>query len=185
MQVQKAFSLIETKAVDEDRRVFSGVASTPEPDRMGDVVNPLGAKFADDIPLLHQHRHDSPIGRVKFGKPTKTGIPFTASIPKIDEPGPLKDRVDTAWLEIKHGLVRAVSIGFRPLKYAYMEDGGVDFQEIEIYELSAVTVPANSGATIAAIKSLQGIERNGVVLQKPLKIVENLSGAVRLNRTTG
>jgi len=55
----------------------------------------------------------------------------------------LKDRLDTAWGEIELGIVRAVSIGFRPLKYAFNDNGGVEYQEIEVYELSPVSVPCN------------------------------------------
>ncbi len=62
--------------------------------------------------------------------------------------------MDTAWGEIRHGLVRAVSIGFRPVKHAYREDGGIDFQEIEIFELSSVSIPANADAVITAVKSI-------------------------------
>ena len=150
----RAYAVFETKAIDEKRRIFTGWATTPAPDRVQDTIDPMGATFKNPLVLLHQHRHDSPIGSVKFDKPTAKGIQFTAEIPVIDEPGPLKDRVDTAWGEIKAGIVRAVSIGFRPLKYAYREDGGIDFQEVEIYELSTVSVPANAQAVISAIKSL-------------------------------
>lgn len=150
----RAYAVFETKAVDEKRRVFTGWATTPAPDRVQDTIDPLGAVFKNPLVLLHQHRHDAPIGSVTFDKPTAKGIQFTAEIPIIDEPGPLKDRVDTAWGEIKAGIVRAVSVGFRPLKYAYREDGGIDFQEVEIYELSTVSVPANAQAVITAIKSL-------------------------------
>lgn len=170
----RAYSLIEKQAVDEGRRVFSGMATTPEPDRMQDTINPMGAVFKNPLVLLHQHRHDAPIGNVTFGKPTAKGIPFTAEIPVITEPGPLKDRVDTAWGEIKSGLVRAVSIGFRPLKYAFLEDGGIDFQEVEIYELSTVSVPANPGAVISDVKSIDKSLRESLGLsdkpiQPPLK----------------
>lgn len=146
--------MLEAKAFDTDKRTFSGWATTPSPDRVSDTINPLGAKFTNPLVLLHQHDHSAPIGTVTFGKPTAKGIEFTAEIPAIDEPGPLKDRVDTAWGEIRHGLVRAVSIGFRPLKYAYMDDGGIDFQEIEIFELSSVSIPANAEAVITAVKSI-------------------------------
>lgn len=150
----RAYAVFETKALDEKRRIFTGWATTPAPDRVQDTIDPMGATFKNPLVLLHQHRHDAPIGSVKFDKPTAKGIQFTAEIPVIDEPGPLKDRVDTAWGEIKAGIVRAVSIGFRPLKCAYREDGGIDFQEVEIYELSTVSVPANAQAVISAIKSL-------------------------------
>ena len=150
----RAYAVFETKALDEKRRIFTGWATTPAPDRVQDTIDPMGATFKNPLVLLHQHRRDAPIGSVKFDKPTAKGIQFTAEIPVIDEPGPLKDRVDTAWGEIKAGIVRAVSIGFRPLKYAYREDGGIDFQEVEIYEMSTVSVPANAQAVISAIKSL-------------------------------
>lgn len=149
-----AYSLFEVKAMDGDRRTFKGWATTPAVDRVGDTINPLGAKFKNPLVLLHQHRHDQPIGRVTFGTPTAKGIEFEASIPMVDEPGALKDRVDTAWGEIKHGLVRAVSIGFRSMKHAYRDDGGIDFQEIEIYELSTVSVPALPQAVITSVKAM-------------------------------
>lgn len=150
----RAYATFEVKALENEKRRFSGWATTPAVDRVSDTINPLGAKFANPLVLLHQHRHDSPIGRVMFRKPTSKGIEFDAEIPEIEEPGPLKDRVDTAWGEIKHGLVRAVSIGFRALKYAFKEDGGVDFQEIEIYELSTVSVPELPSAIITSFKAM-------------------------------
>ena len=151
----RAYSMIEAKAFDDEARTFEGWATTPTPDRVQDTINPMKAKFAASLPLLHQHRHDAPIGHVAFGKPTSRGIPFTAKVANIAEPGPLRDRVETAWGEIKHGLVRAVSIGFRAVTSPEInEKGGLDFDEIEIFELSSVTVPTNAEAIITAVKSL-------------------------------
>ncbi|MGR8759446.1 phage major capsid protein [Bacillus thuringiensis] len=150
----RAYSLLEIKALDESKREITGVATTPEPDRVGDVVEPLGAKFAAELPLLWQHQHDKPVGTAKFGKPTKTGIPFTATLPIIDEPGALKDLVDMAWQSVKAKLVRGVSIGFRAIEYSFIENGGVRFSETEIFELSLVTIPANASASIHSIKSI-------------------------------
>lgn len=170
VMTNRAYSLIEKAAVDDGRRVFSGMATTPEPDRMQDTINPLGAVFKNPIALLHQHRHDAPIGTVTFGKPTEKGIPFTAEIPVIEEAGTLKDRVDTAWGEIKSGLVRAVSIGFRPIKHAYLESGGIDFQEVEIYELSTVSIPANPGAVITQVKSIdRGLRQSLGLVDDPVQ----------------
>lgn len=151
----RAYALLQTKAVDTSgKRIFTGIATTPETDRVGDIIDPMGASFSNPLVLLHQHDHSLPIGSVVFDKPTKKGITFTAEIPTIDEPGTLQDRCNTAWGEIVHGMVRGVSIGFIPKKYAFLDDGGVDFQEIEIYELSTVSVPANAAATIQTIKAL-------------------------------
>lgn len=150
----RAYSVLEIKAVSDDERLIEGIATTPSTDRMGDVIEPMGARFAAELPLLWQHDHESPVGHVKFGKPTAKGIPFTANIVKIAEEGELKALVDKAWQSVKARLVRAVSIGFRPIEYALMEGGGVRFLETEILELSLVTVPANSDCTITQIRSI-------------------------------
>jgi HK97 family phage prohead protease len=121
---------------------------------MGDNINSLGATFKNPLVLLHQHNHEEPIGSATFKKPTSKGIEFSAEIPVVDEPGQFKDRCDTAWGEISYGVIRAVSVGFKPIKYAFKEDGGIDFQQVEIYELSIVSVPALPEAVITAVKSM-------------------------------
>jgi HK97 family phage major capsid protein/HK97 family phage prohead protease len=157
--MNRAYSILTVKAVQEDQRIIRGTATTPAPDRVGDIVEPMGVKFKNPMPLLHQHDTSAPVGTVKFDKPTKSGITFEARIPKIDEPGLLKDRVDLAWAEVKAGLVPAVSIGFRALEFNRMDDGGLRFVETEVMELSLVTVPANADCTISMIKSLDTAQR--------------------------
>lgn len=152
--MDRMFSVIDVKSVNDGDRVITGIATTPSTDRMGDVVEPLGAKYAAEIPLLWQHQHDQPVGHVRFGKATKDGIPFTATIAQITEPGELQARVDLAWQSVKSQLVRAVSIGFRALEYAFKDEGGIHFLKTEILELSLVTVPANVDCTITSIKSI-------------------------------
>ncbi|HEY4136484.1 MAG TPA: phage major capsid protein [Alphaproteobacteria bacterium] len=152
--MDRAYSLLTVKAVDDDQRIIRGTATTPSPDRVGDIVEPLGVLFNNPMSLLHQHDNKKPVGTVVFDKPTKNGITFEAHLPKIEIAGPLKDRVDTAWGEVKAGLVRAVSIGFRPLEYSFMENGGIRYTETEVIELSLVTIPANAEATITQIKSI-------------------------------
>lgn len=157
--LQRAYSLIEVKSFDDDKRVIEGIATTPSPDRMKDRVNPLGAKFTLPIPFLWQHRHSEPIGSVIDADPGKNGIPFKAQLAKSDEPGKLKDRLDEAWQSLKLRLVRATSIGFNPLKWSFLDDGGVDYEEWDWLELSAVTIPAQPEAAITAVKSLDRIYR--------------------------
>lgn len=150
--MNRAYSILDIKSVDEEKRVITGMATTPNPDRVGDIVEPLGAEYAAEIPALWQHNHWAPVGVAKLGKATAKGIPFTIELSKTDEPGTLKDRLDEAWQSVKLKLVRAVSIGFRALEYAYMDTGGVRFSKVEIMELSLVTIPANSDCTIQTIK---------------------------------
>lgn len=151
--MQRCYSTLAIKSVNEDERIIEGIASTPSPDRMDDIVEPMGAKFALPLPFLWQHRHDQPIGHVEYAKPNKNGIPFRVRLAKVDEPGELKTRLDAAWQAIKAKLVRAVSIGFRVLAYEIMKNGGWRITEWEWLELSAVTIPANAEATITNIKS--------------------------------
>lgn len=152
--MNRAYSVLEVKGIDDERREIEGIATTPETDRMGDIVDSMGAQFKNPLALLWQHRHESPVGQAVFGKATKDGIPFKATIAKIDEPGALKDLLDMAWQSVKAKLVRGVSIGFRSLEAAQMEGGGIRFLASEILELSLVTVPANASATITSIKSI-------------------------------
>jgi HK97 family phage prohead protease len=149
----RAYSVLHVKAVEEDARVIRGIATTPTPDRVGDIVDPEGVKFQNPMPLLWQHQHDMPVGTVKFNKPTKDGITFEATFAKAQQSQTLKDRIDEAWESVKLGLVSAVSIGFRSIEHALMKDGGYHFIKSEVYELSLVTIPAQADAVITAIKN--------------------------------
>lgn len=191
----RAYSVLEVKAVteDEDNWTITGIASTPTPDRMEDVVVPTGAKFKLPLPLLWQHDSTKPIGRVMLAKSSKAGIPYTAVLPKVKEAGVLQDRINEAIQSIKYQLVTAVSIGFRALNNAFefLENGGLQFNEWEWLELSVVTIPANAEATIQTIKSYDAMQRKAALGQH--RTVQTLvkSGATgtrkikitRINRT--
>jgi HK97 family phage prohead protease len=153
--LNRAYSLFEVKAFDDEKREIHGIATTPTPDRVGDVVEPKGAVFKLPIPLLWQHDSRQPIGSVTAAKITNDGITVKAQLAKIDEPGKLKDRLDEAWQSLKHGLVRGFSIGFAPLESAQIKDTySYRFTSWEWLELSAVTIPANAEASIQTIKAI-------------------------------
>ena len=155
--MDRAYALLDVKAFDLDRRTFSGIATTPTPDRVGDIVDPLGVAFRNPIPLLLHHDKTAPVGHVTFNAPTAEGITFDAVIAEVVDPGVVRDRVDEAWHSIKAGLLRGVSIGFRVLRGgAERLKGGAGFllKQIEVCELSLVTIPSNVDATITAIKSI-------------------------------
>lgn len=154
----KAYSVLKIKAIteDEETRTITGIASTPKQDRDNDILDMVGAKFALPIPLLWQHNCNQPIGEVTDATVTEEGIEITATIVKILEEGTLKSRTDEAWQSIKSGLVKCLSIGFRPLEFSYLEDSwGMHIHEWEWYELSAVTVPANPDAVITSVKKIK------------------------------
>ena len=160
--MNRAYAILNIKAVDDagGKRRFSGIASTPSTDRMGDVVEPKGATFKLPIPLLWQHDAGQPIGWVTSAKVTDKGIEVEGEVAQIAEAGKLADRLTEAWHMLKSKLVRGLSIGFNkieaePIKGTY----GLRFLKWEWLELSAVTIPANQDASILAIKSIDDRQR--------------------------
>ncbi|MCC6489163.1 MAG: phage major capsid protein [Candidatus Hydrogenedentes bacterium] len=146
----RAYSLFEIKAVNDEEGVIEGIASTPTTDRMGDIVEPKGAEFKLPLPLLWQHSARDPLGHVISAKVTDAGIAIKAKILR----GVLPE-IDRAWALIKAGLVRGLSIGFRSIEDSDIKGTwGRRFTKWEWLELSAVTIPANSEATIQTIKSI-------------------------------
>jgi HK97 family phage prohead protease len=144
----KSWSTLEIKSIDESTRVIKGIASTPTTDRAGDIVEPKGARFTLPIPLLSQHDHSAPIGMVRSARVTDAGIEIEAEIPKGSGLG----YVEKAWGQIKAGLVRGLSIGFRATKAEPLKGGGYRFKEWQWLELSAVTIPCNAEANIVSVK---------------------------------
>lgn len=164
-ELDRAYALVTVKSVDDDQRIIEGIATDISPDRMGDVVEPRGASFKLPIPFLWQHNKSSPIGHVISAEVTPKGIKIRAQIAKGVLP-----YIEEAWALIRAGLVRGLSIGFRPLA-----DGvesihgsmGVRFKAWEWLELSAVTIPAHADATITAVKSLATSEPAALGLSAP------------------
>jgi len=150
--MQRAYSVFDVKSMKEDGDLvwLEGVATTPTPDRMGDIVEPDGAKFKLPIPLLWQHDARSPLGLVEEATVSKDGITVRGWIRKNVTP-----RIDEALKLIAAGLVRGFSIGFRGLPDGVEEIKGtwsLRFKEWEWLELSAVTIPANAEASIQSVK---------------------------------
>lgn len=178
-QMWSKFSLKAATETDTHYQ-FSGIATTPNPDRMQDVVESMGGEYELPIPLLWQHDSEQPVGEVFDAKPTAKGIPVQFQIPKLLTPGTLKDRLDEAVQSVTLKLVRGLSIGFAPIEYSYMEDtGGYRFIKWLWLELSCVTIPANADASIAVIKSY---DRRPVVRLSDRSRTVTLSGAKPVTR---
>lgn len=154
MTLKRACTLMTVKSVNEDERIITGIASTPSPDRDGDIMEPEGAKFRSDTPFLWQHDRYQPIGTCT-PKMVKEGLQITAKLvkPTSDMPSQLIARLDEAWASIKAGLVRGLSIGFRPIEYSFLDEGGIRFLSWDLLEVSAVTIPANAECSIQTVKS--------------------------------
>lgn len=166
MTIIRAYSMLEAKQFDEQRRVIRGMATTPTLDRVGDSVDQFGVTAAASIPLFLYHDSRKTVGRATLGKATANGVPFEATFPNVTEPGALKDRVDEAIAMVRHGLITAVSIGFRVLDGAYevMKGGGIKYLKSEVMELSLVPVPAQPEAVISGFKSMDQAGQHAALL---------------------
>lgn len=170
--VDRVYSVVEIKAVDDEKREFRGIATTPSTDRMDDIVESSGAQYKLPISLLWQHDRMLPIGSIVEAKMTSKGIEVRGTIPKIDQPAGLAARLEEAWQSLKHKLVTGLSIGFSPIEYSFMDNGGIHFTKWDWHELSLVTIPANAEATITSVKSLDLEQR--AALGKKLEEEKNL-----------
>src|SRR5262245_36538790 len=168
--LNRACSLLEIKRVNEEAREITGMATTPTPDRLNDVVEPRGAQFNLPIPLLWQHDSHQPIGHVTHAKIGKDGIEIVAKIAKG-----VTVEIARAWSLIKAGLVPGLSIGFKSIEHEHIsESKGIRFIKWLWLELSCVTIPANGACTIETVKSIDiaqraasGQQARGVVLLNP------------------
>ncbi len=131
------------------------VMSDATVDRMGDVIDPQGwvlRNFKANPMALFNHDSDMPIGewtnvRVEGGKLIGELVfgPEGAC--------PVTDKMRSF---VAAGMMRAVSVGFRPLVAEPIEGskvGGVRFKAAELMECSLVSIPANPNA-LAVAKSL-------------------------------
>jgi len=139
---------------------FKGYASTfGNIDRDGDTIE-QGAfkksleKFLETgnkLPILWQHEMDMPLGiYTRFTEDDK-GLLVEGKMPKADNF--VSGRVIP---QMRIGSVRKMSIGFRILEKEYQTIDGRNIRvikEVELFEVSLVTIPANNEADITGMKS--------------------------------
>jgi hypothetical protein len=187
LAAERAYSLLTVKALDPERRRITGIASTPEPDCVGDIVEPAGITFNNPVPLLLHHDATKPVGQVTFKPPTAAGLEFEATLPTIDEPGTLRDRIEEAWQSITTGLLAGVSVGLLSHQRVFNKaTGGFRHLKSRIFELSLVTIPANAGVTLSVIKSLDlaAPGRHPSRVRDTLPIVRVMKGARHYGQAT-
>lgn len=187
--LHKSFGSFEIKSVDEEKRIFKGIASTPNQDRAKDIMVPSGVKFELPMPLLFHHEHTAPVGQVINAKVTDEGIEVEIQIPEIKEEGNLKARVDEAYQSLKYKLVKGLSVGFLAdwEQAEFIKGGGVQFNVWEWYELSLVTIPCNRDSETDFSKALE--EHKAALGEKPQTVPDGDSSeqkhvVVKLNSPT-
>lgn len=145
------FTLTELKAKDSGWEV-AGYASTfgGTPDSYGDII--AKGAFTDslltrpNVRLLWQHDMAEPIGKVISLKEDEKGLLGHWSLVPTDI-GTKAHQLLTA------GLVDSLSIGFLTKDAEYSNDGTRVLKAVDLFEVSLVTVPANTNAVITSFKS--------------------------------
>ncbi|MDO6718821.1 HK97 family phage prohead protease [Psychrosphaera sp. 1_MG-2023] len=99
--------------------------------------------------MLWQHKMDEPIGIYTEMKEDETGLFVKGRL--LIEDDPLAKR---AHAHLKAGSITGLSIGYVLEDYEYdKEKGGWLLKEIDLWEISLVTFPANEEARISDVKS--------------------------------
>ena len=148
-------SAFETKSNKKGSKSLkiAGYANTIVKDRAGDVVTAQAwAKGVENYRrnpvLLYQHKHENPIGRVEKITVDKKGIFVEAAVSEAAEKN---HGVQTL---IKDGALKSFSVGFRVKDGKYnREDDSMMITDVELLEISVVSVPCNQDSLFSIRKS--------------------------------
>lgn len=158
--VKKGYSF-KTKSLDVAARTVSFVASTEAIDRMGDSIKLDGwrlDRFKQNPVILFGHDP----GELPIGKAVSIGIGNNALVVTVQfattDANPVAENV---FRLIQEGCLNAVSVGFIPIRWEFVEDQengrcGFDILEAELLEISVVPIPAHPDALVQA--SMKGLD---------------------------
>lgn len=153
LRLNSAFS-IKSDASSDSSVYVEGYASTIDVDRHGDVVpSSVWEKgiqnYLRNPVVLAYHDHSQPIGRVTEHKTDSKGLWIKARISSAAKQFGL----------IKDGILSAFSIGFRVLDAEYNSAAEVFvIKELELVEISVVSVPANQNSLFELSKAFDSPE---------------------------
>jgi HK97 family phage prohead protease len=144
-----------TRMVSAESRSMEFIASTDSVDRYGDVIEQDGwnlGNFQKNPVFLWGHDSSAPpIGKVSNISVLSNRLIATVQFATAD----VYPLADTIFKMYQKGFLNAVSVGFLPIDYEIDmpdEDSaspvGVRFTQVELLEISAVTVPANPEALV-------------------------------------
>ena len=149
---------------DEDQSVMiEGYASTNDKDRHGDVV-PTGVweqgvkEYLKNPVILAYHNHTMPVGKMVEHKVDEKGLWIKAKI---------SDAAGDVYKLIKKGILSAFSIGFRIKDAEYNAAAEVFLvKDLELHEISVVSVPANQNTLFNLSKSFESDEEFSLFKQQ-------------------
>lgn len=169
--LQRKFAAFELRAADDATGEIDGYGSVfGVRDTYGDVVEAgafSGSLQARSPAMLWQHRMDQPIGRWTEAQEDARGLRLKGRINLKTTLG--RD----AYELVKDGSVTGLSIGFR-VKSDEMDGAVRRIKEVDLFEVSLVTMPANEAAQVTGVRSEmteRELERRliGIVSRKEAK----------------
>lgn len=143
-------AVADPEAATDGSRKVRFVFSDGSIDRMGDSIDPAGWEvdsFLDNPVALWAHDSSSPpIGRAS--NVAQVGERLLGDIEFMEEA--ISAFADSIYRMVKAGFIKAVSVGFIPLEYCFVNDNsrpfGIDFKRQELLEISVCPVPCNPNA---------------------------------------
>ena len=173
------------KNIEEDDEFyrFSGYASTFDNVDLGmDKIMPgafdntIKTKSANQIKLLYQHDMKMPLGVFDEVRADKNGLYVNARMPKDHS------QVKDVMALMKCGALNSMSIGFIPKEWDYDEQNIRSLKDVDLHEISLVTMPMNPKAQITSFKSI-GASRT-LPLAEESKAWDAKAAVVRVRRFT-
>lgn len=161
-------SVFDAKSISKKTKAIkiAGYANTTAKDRAGDVITANAwAKGVDNFRrnpvLLYQHKHDCPIGKVSRIQVDKKGIFVEASVSEAAEKN---HGVQTL---IKDGALKSFSVGFKVKDGKYnREEDTMTITDVELLEISVVSVPCNQDSLFSISKSFDSDEERKSFLEQ-------------------
>ncbi|HGA1205591.1 TPA: HK97 family phage prohead protease [Streptococcus suis] len=159
--MEKLKSFVIKTMTEESEHHFEGYASTfGNVDRDGDIMakgcfdNTVKEKAV--VPMCLNHHRDIIIGKMELSVDDK-GLKTVGTF-NLNDPEAVKVR-DL----MKMGAIDSFSIGFIVKDYEPIDPkmpySGTTFKEVDVFEVSVVTVPANPQATVDVVKSQKKFEQ--------------------------
>jgi len=196
-EMQKAEVIAKVKEVGgEGSRVLEFIASTETPDRSNDIIDVNGwvldsymgaiGKGSNPIFAWAHNYSKPPVGKTVAvnkdtrGKALVIRVKFPAIAEMCSDPAhPSEEALfsDTVYNMYKNGMLSAVSVGFRAIKYKTRDDAevlekpewmrGTHFLEVELLEVSAVLVPCNQDALVT-MRGIKSFSPDGIAVMEKM-----------------
>ena len=138
---------------DDEKITIEGFANTTTVDRVGDIILEEAwtkgglENYLKNPIILAYHNHDRPIGKMTDYAVNNRGLKIVADIYKS---------AGEIFSLIKSGVLTTFSVGFRTKDADYdTETDLFVIKDLELFEISVVSVPANADSTFSVRKSFE------------------------------